>query len=36
MDCNTTGADGFEVYWRGNGVYDDVFYMSRIFASPHE
>ncbi|NWW23262.1 IL1R1 protein, partial [Falcunculus frontatus] len=36
VDCNTTGADGFEVYWTGNGVYIDVFYMSRIFASPYE
>ncbi|NWT53264.1 IL1R1 protein, partial [Erythrocercus mccallii] len=36
VDCNTTGADGYEVYWTGNGVYIDVFYMSRIFASPYE
>ncbi|NXO35136.1 IL1R1 protein, partial [Locustella ochotensis] len=36
VDCNTTGADGFEVYWTGNGVYIDGFYMSRIFASPYE
>ncbi|KFV56885.1 Interleukin-1 receptor type 1, partial [Tyto alba] len=36
VDCNTTGADGFEVFWTGNGVYIDVFYMSRIFASPYE
>ncbi|XP_049690472.1 interleukin-1 receptor type 1-like isoform X2 [Accipiter gentilis] len=31
VDCNTTGADGYEVFWTGNGVY-----MSRIFASPYE
>ncbi|NXX90900.1 IL1R1 protein, partial [Centropus bengalensis] len=36
VDCNTTGADGFEVFWTSNGVYIDVFYMSRIFASPYE
>ncbi|NWU11941.1 ILRL2 protein, partial [Cephalopterus ornatus] len=36
VDCNTTGADGYEVFWTGNGVYIDVFYMSRIFASPCE
>ncbi|XP_064916964.1 interleukin-1 receptor type 1 isoform X2 [Columba livia] len=36
VDCNTTGADGYEVYWTGNGVYIDVFYVSRIFASPYE
>ncbi|NWW12260.1 IL1R1 protein, partial [Oreocharis arfaki] len=36
VDCNTTGADVYEVYWTGNGVYIDVFYMSRIFASPYE
>ncbi|NWH56212.1 IL1R1 protein, partial [Geococcyx californianus] len=36
VDCNTTGADGFDVFWTGNGVYIDVFYMSRIFASPYE
>ncbi|NXA89728.1 IL1R1 protein, partial [Melanocharis versteri] len=36
VDCNTTGADGYEVYWTGNGVYIDVFFMSRIFASPYE
>ncbi|NXI90696.1 IL1R1 protein, partial [Psophia crepitans] len=36
VDCNTTGADGYEVFWTGNGVYIDVFYMSRIFASPYE
>ncbi|NXN67957.1 IL1R1 protein, partial [Himantopus himantopus] len=35
VDCNTTGADGYEVFWTGNGVYIDVFYMSRIFASPY-
>ncbi|XP_056340098.1 interleukin-1 receptor-like 2 [Oenanthe melanoleuca] len=29
VDCNTTGADGFEVYWTGND-------MSRIFASSYE
>nr|XP_030134644.3 interleukin-1 receptor type 1 isoform X3 [Taeniopygia guttata] len=34
VDCNTTGADGYEVYWTGNGI--DVFYMSRIFASSYE
>ncbi|XP_053791921.1 interleukin-1 receptor type 1-like isoform X3 [Vidua chalybeata] len=34
VDCNTTGADGYDVYWTGNGI--DVFYMSRIFASPYE
>ncbi|NXF79062.1 ILRL2 protein, partial [Sclerurus mexicanus] len=36
VDCNTTGADGYQVFWTGNGVYIDVFYMSRIFASPYE
>ncbi|XP_071434602.1 interleukin-1 receptor-like 2 isoform X3 [Pithys albifrons albifrons] len=36
VDCNTTGADGYEVFWTGNGVYIDVFYMSRISASPYE
>ncbi|NXP31745.1 IL1R1 protein, partial [Leiothrix lutea] len=36
LDCNTTGADGFEVYWTGNGVYNAVFYMSRIFTSSYE
>ncbi|NXO58884.1 IL1R1 protein, partial [Aramus guarauna] len=36
VDCNTTGADGYEVFWTGNGVYIDVFYVSRIFASPYE
>uniref|UniRef100_A0A8B9ZWV3 Interleukin-1 receptor type 1 n=1 Tax=Anas zonorhyncha TaxID=75864 RepID=A0A8B9ZWV3_9AVES len=36
VDCNTTGADGYEVFWTGNGVYIDVFYMSRIFARPYE
>ncbi|NWS99115.1 ILRL2 protein, partial [Mionectes macconnelli] len=36
VDCNTTGAAGYEVFWTGNGVYIDVFYMSRIFASPYE
>uniref|UniRef100_A0A6G1RIA4 Interleukin 1 receptor-like 2 n=1 Tax=Hypotaenidia okinawae TaxID=2861861 RepID=A0A6G1RIA4_9GRUI len=36
VDCNTTGADGYEVFWTGNGVYIDVLYMSRIFASPYE
>ncbi|XP_027639409.1 interleukin-1 receptor type 1-like isoform X1 [Falco peregrinus] len=36
VDCNTTGADGYEVFWTGNGVYIDVFHMSRIFASPYE
>ncbi|XP_051500016.1 interleukin-1 receptor type 1-like isoform X2 [Apus apus] len=36
VDCNTTGAEGYEVFWTGNGVYIDVFYMSRIFASPYE
>ncbi|NXU11978.1 ILRL2 protein, partial [Pardalotus punctatus] len=36
VDCNTTGAEVYEVYWTGNGVYIDVFYMSRIFASPYE
>ncbi|XP_019326761.1 PREDICTED: interleukin-1 receptor-like 2 [Aptenodytes forsteri] len=36
VDCNTTGADGYEVFWTGNGVYIDVFYMSRIFASPYK
>uniref|UniRef100_U3JM62 Interleukin 1 receptor like 2 n=2 Tax=Ficedula albicollis TaxID=59894 RepID=U3JM62_FICAL len=29
VDCNTTGADGFEVYWTGNN-------MNRIFASSYE
>ncbi|KFQ24384.1 Interleukin-1 receptor type 1, partial [Merops nubicus] len=36
VDCNTTGADGYEVFWTGNGVYIDVFYVSRIFASLYE
>ncbi|XP_010193326.1 PREDICTED: interleukin-1 receptor type 1-like [Mesitornis unicolor] len=36
VDCNTTGADGYEVFWTGNGVYIDVFYVGRIFASPYE
>ncbi|XP_021269382.1 interleukin-1 receptor type 1-like, partial [Numida meleagris] len=36
VDCNTTGADGFEVFWTGNGVYIDVFYVSRIFARPYK
>ncbi|NXI62832.1 ILRL2 protein, partial [Anseranas semipalmata] len=36
VDCNTTGADGYEVFWTGNGVYIDIFYMSRIFARPYE
>ncbi|XP_059695528.1 interleukin-1 receptor type 1-like isoform X3 [Haemorhous mexicanus] len=36
VDCNTTGADGYEVYWTGNGVYIDVFHMSRIIASLYE
>ncbi|NXT77011.1 IL1R1 protein, partial [Zapornia atra] len=36
VDCNTTGADGYEVFWTGNGVYIDVLYMSRIFASPYK
>ncbi|NWU90224.1 IL1R1 protein, partial [Upupa epops] len=36
VDCNTTGADGYEVFWTGNGVYIDVFKVSRIFASPYE
>ncbi|NXH23330.1 IL1R1 protein, partial [Bucco capensis] len=36
VDCNTTGADGYEVFWTGNGVYIDEFYVSRIFASPYE
>ncbi|NXG79658.1 IL1R1 protein, partial [Baryphthengus martii] len=36
VDCNTTGADGYEVFWMGNGVYIDVFYVGRIFASPYE
>ncbi|KAM9389606.1 LOW QUALITY PROTEIN: interleukin-1 receptor type 1-like [Phaethornis superciliosus] len=36
VDCNTTGAEGYEVFWTGNGVYVDVFYMNRIFASPYE
>ncbi|NWI95962.1 IL1R1 protein, partial [Pitta sordida] len=36
VDCNTTGADGYEVFWTGNGVYIDVFYMNRIFTSPYE
>ncbi|NWX10079.1 IL1R1 protein, partial [Caloenas nicobarica] len=31
VDCNTTGADGYDVYW--TGVYIDV---SRIFASHYE
>ncbi|XP_032908838.1 interleukin-1 receptor type 1-like isoform X1 [Catharus ustulatus] len=29
VDCNTTGADGYDVYWTGND-------MSRIFASSYE
>ncbi|XP_010125109.1 PREDICTED: LOW QUALITY PROTEIN: interleukin-1 receptor type 1-like [Chlamydotis macqueenii] len=36
VDCNTTGADGYEVFWTGNGVSIDVFFMSRIFASPYK
>ncbi|NXI37500.1 IL1R1 protein, partial [Galbula dea] len=36
VDCNTTGADGYDVFWTGNGVYIDMFYVSRIFASPYE
>ncbi|NXF11231.1 IL1R1 protein, partial [Smithornis capensis] len=36
VDCNTTGADGYEVFWTGNGVYIDVFNRSRIFASSYE
>ncbi|NXC43828.1 IL1R1 protein, partial [Penelope pileata] len=36
VDCNTTGADGYDVFWTGNGVYIDVFYISRIFAWPYE
>ncbi|NXI08506.1 IL1R1 protein, partial [Irena cyanogastra] len=36
VDCNTTGAHGYEVYWTGNGVYIDEFTMSRIFASSYE
>ncbi|NXG19537.1 IL1R1 protein, partial [Grallaria varia] len=36
VDCNTTGADWYEVFWTGNGVYIDVFYMNRIFARPYE
>ncbi|XP_072207024.1 interleukin-1 receptor type 1-like [Excalfactoria chinensis] len=36
VDCNTTGADGFEVFWTGNGVFIDVFYVSRIFARPYK
>ncbi|NXM30463.1 ILRL2 protein, partial [Oxyruncus cristatus] len=36
VDCNTTGADGYEVFWTGNGVYIDVFNTSRIFTSPYE
>ncbi|XP_010143633.1 PREDICTED: LOW QUALITY PROTEIN: interleukin-1 receptor type 1-like [Buceros rhinoceros silvestris] len=36
VDCNTTGADGYEVFWTGNGVFIDVFYESRISASPYE
>ncbi|KFQ48290.1 Interleukin-1 receptor-like 2, partial [Nestor notabilis] len=36
VDCNTTGADGYEVFWTSNGVYIDVFFMNRIFASPYE
>ncbi|NXW39722.1 IL1R1 protein, partial [Nyctiprogne leucopyga] len=36
VDCNTTGAVGYEVFWTGNGVYIDGFHMSRIFASPDE
>ncbi|NXU35456.1 IL1R1 protein, partial [Drymodes brunneopygia] len=36
VDCNTTGADGYEVYWTGNDVYIDVFNRSRIFASTYE
>ncbi|XP_014817521.1 PREDICTED: interleukin-1 receptor type 1-like [Calidris pugnax] len=36
VDCNTTGADGYEVFWTGNGMYIEVFYMSRIFATYYE
>ncbi|XP_064569973.1 interleukin-1 receptor-like 2 [Zonotrichia leucophrys gambelii] len=36
VDCNTTGADGYEVYWTAHGVDIDVFHMSRIFASSYE
>ncbi|NXJ66588.1 IL1R1 protein, partial [Rostratula benghalensis] len=36
VDCNTTGADGYEVFWTGNGVYIEVFYKSRIFARHYE
>ncbi|XP_064295362.1 interleukin-1 receptor type 1 [Phalacrocorax carbo] len=36
VDCNTTGADGYEVFWTGNGVYIDVIYKSRIFASHYK
>ncbi|NXO04679.1 IL1R1 protein, partial [Rhinopomastus cyanomelas] len=36
VDCNTTGADGYEVFWTGNGVYIDIFKVNRIFASPYE
>ncbi|NWT99575.1 IL1R1 protein, partial [Urocynchramus pylzowi] len=34
VDCNTTGADGYEVFWTGHSI--DVVYMSGIFASPYD
>ncbi|XP_066032717.1 interleukin-1 receptor type 1-like isoform X2 [Chamaea fasciata] len=36
VDCNTTGADGLEVYWTVSYTYNDVFSMSRIFTSSYE
>ncbi|NWR08311.1 IL1R1 protein, partial [Paradoxornis webbianus] len=36
VDCNTTGADGLEVYWTINYTYNDVFSMSRIFTNSYE
>ncbi|KAM4904546.1 interleukin-1 receptor type 1-like [Sylvia borin] len=36
VDCNTTGAGDFEVYWTGKDVHNDVYYMNRIFTSSYE
>ncbi|KFV76606.1 Interleukin-1 receptor type 1, partial [Struthio camelus australis] len=36
VDCNATGAAGYEVLWTGNDGYADVFNMSRIFTKPYE
>ncbi|XP_067994247.1 interleukin-1 receptor type 1-like isoform X1 [Melanerpes formicivorus] len=36
VDCNTTGADGYDVFWTGHGGYIGDFYTNRIFASPYE